>query len=46
MSGIGIGGSARKSLFINIFTHIFAYFLHLTIFSYAGQTKNLSFGLK
>ena len=44
MSVIGTGGSARKSLFFNIFTPIFAYFLHFTIFSMLN--KKLSFKLK
>ena len=33
MSAIRTGGLQRKSLFFNIFTHIFAYFLNFTILS-------------
>ena len=39
MSVICQGGSARKSLFFNIFTHIFVYFPHFTIFSYVELIK-------
>ena len=47
VSVIGQGGSARKSLFFNIFTCIFAYFPHFKILFYVEQiNKNLSFKLK
>ena len=39
MTVIGPDGSAGKSLFFNIFTSIFAYFPHFTIFSYVEQIK-------
>ena len=44
--GTGPGGSTRKSRVFNIFTGIFAYFPHFTIFSYVEQIKHLSFRLK
>ena len=43
---IGTEGSARKSLFFYIFTPIFAYFSHFTIFPYVEQMISLSFRLK
>ena len=46
MSVVGTERSARKSLFFNIFTHIFAYFPHFTIFSHVEKIKNLSFKVK
>ena len=47
-SVIGTGGSARKSLFFNIFTQsrIFAYFPYFKVFAYVEQIKKLSFRLK
>ena len=39
VSVIGLGGSARKNLFIDIFTHIFTYFPHFTVFSCVEQIK-------
>ena len=39
-------GSARKSLFLNIFARIFAYFPHLTIFSYVQQLKKIVLQVK
>ena len=35
----GLEGSARKSLFFDIFTRIFAYFPHFMLFTYVEQIK-------
>ena len=46
VSVIGTGGSVRNSVFFSIFTRIFEYFLHFTIFSCVEQIRNLIFRLK